>query len=140
MESSWRITSWKLESVSKRRNSSSTIGCGERMQTFSNLEFAVALTIVTKASGIGAQGQERWRSGFHTRHGYARREFQRLPSQGLMTSRPPSGEHTRASPLKAMDLAGQTAGWGSKTIRRVRRQMDRSCAPAALPGGRPGAP
>ncbi len=45
------------------------------MQTFSNLEFAVALTIVAKASGIGADGQERWRSGFHTRHGRGRLLF-----------------------------------------------------------------
>src|ERR1700691_1280496 len=54
------------------------------MQTFNNLEFAVALTIVAKASGIGPQGQERWRSGFHTRHGCARREFQAVPSRGFM--------------------------------------------------------
>src|ERR1700684_706093 len=100
MESSCRITSWKLESVSKRRNSSSTIGCGERMQTFSNLEFAVALTIVAKASGIGAQGQERWRSGFHNRRGCARRDFQVVPSQALLRARLPSGKQTRQALLK----------------------------------------
>src|ERR1700723_746621 len=87
MEPSCRITSRKLESASKRRNSSNTIGCGERIQTFNNLEFAVALTIVAKASGIGPQGQERWRSGFHTRHGCARREFQAVPSRGFMRGR-----------------------------------------------------
>src|SRR5580704_15092716 len=133
MESSWRMTGWKWES-------SSTIGWGERMQTFSSLEFVVALTIVAKASGIGAQGQERWRSGFHTRHGCARREFQGVPSDVLLRARLPSGKQTTASPLKAMDLAGETQGRGSRTIRRVRRRMDQSCAPAVLPEGRPGAP
>jgi len=53
------------------------------MQTFSNLEFVVALTIVAKASGIGPQGQERWMGGFHTRHGCAWREFRSPPCGGF---------------------------------------------------------
>ena len=54
------------------------------MQTFSNLELTVALTIVTKASGIGAQGQERWRVGFHTRHGCAPHGFRGIPGRDCL--------------------------------------------------------
>src|SRR5271156_5716489 len=110
MESSWRITNWKLDSASRRRNSSSTMGCGERMQTFSNLELTVALTIVAKASGIGAQGQERWRSGFHTRHGCVRPAFRCAPGEVLPRTPMESSMPTTPNAIAGLDLAVRTEG------------------------------
>ena len=69
------------------------------MQTFNSLEFAVALTIVAKASGISAQGQERWRSGFHTRHGRGRLRFRGFRSGDLRRNRSNPASEAGQTPL-----------------------------------------
>src|SRR5271155_3019301 len=138
MESSWRITNWKLDSSSKRRNSSSTMGCGERIQTFSNLELTVALTIVAKASGIGAQGQERCGTGFHTRHGCARHKFRGVSGQDCLERQLESGNAGAPNPFKTIDLGARSQANRLTRVRRARRTRGPFCAQAAWRAGRPG--
>src|SRR5271170_4443105 len=85
------------------------MGCGERMQTFSNLELTVALTIVAKASGIGAQGQERCGSGFHTRHGCALVKFRGVPTRGFRRARFQALKRGAPNPFETMALEGRAA-------------------------------